>query len=232
MSLRYIRRLGWPLLLCYPPLALLGAWTHQPDLYVGALACLVAGLGVLLVAPHRRVASWVWLVLAMAAGIAVAAGHALVALDVMPILANLALAWLFGHTLRPGSRPLVARLVVVVESEARLKIPDVARYTRQVTWFWTLLLLTQALVASVLLVCAVPGGMLASLGLSSPLPLSQAWAAGYMHLGAWLVPVLGMIMEYLFRRWHLRHLPHVGVRQFVLRLITCWPRLIRSIVAP
>lgn len=232
MSLSFIRRLGWPLLLCYPPLALLGAWMHQPGLYVGALACLIAGLGVLLVAPRRRLASLIWLLLAVAAGIAMAVGHALVALDVMPILANLALAWLFGHTLRPGSRPLVARLVVVVESEARLQIPDVARYARQVTWFWTLLLLTQALVASVLLVCAVPGGMLASLGLPSPLPLPQTWAAGYMHLGAWLVPVLGMILEYAFRCWHLRHLPHVSPRQFVLRLVTCWPRLIRSIVAP
>lgn len=232
MSLSTVRRLGLPLLLCYPPLALIGAFTHRPDFYVGALICLLAGLGVVLVDPHRRAASLVWLLLAAAAALAIVMGRALLVLDVMPILANLALAWLFGHTLLPGSRPLVARLVAVVESEERLQIPDVARYARQLTWFWALLLLTQALVASVLLICAVPGGMLASMGVPSPLPIAQTWAAGYMHLGAWLVPVLGMVLEYAFRCWHLRHLPHVGPRQFVLRLATCWPRLIRSIVAP
>ena len=231
MSLTHARRLGLPLVLAYPPLALVGAFTHDSDWYIAALACLLAGLGLLLVDRRRPRASLMWAVLTLAALVAIVVGHALLVLDVLPVLANAALAWLFGHTLRRGSLPLVARLVKVVESEQRLQIRGVARYARQVTWFWTVLLLTQAMVASVLLVCAEPGGMLASMGLDSPLPVAQAWAAWYMHLGAWLVPLLAMVLEYGFRRWHMRHVPQMGLHQFILRLAVCWPRVIRSIVA-
>lgn len=232
MSTTGVRRLGLPLVLAYPPLALLGAFTHHTNWYVAALLALLAGLGLFLVGKRSPVVSLAWLALTLAALAAIVAGRALLILDVIPVVANLALAWLFGHTLRAGSRPLVARLVAVVESEEHLGLPGMARYARQVTWFWALLLLAQALLTSVLLVCAVPGGVLASLGVASPLPVPQTWTAWYMHLGAWLVPVLAMVLEYAFRRWHMRHVPQVGLHHFILRLAACWPRLIRGIVTP
>lgn len=228
-----LRRLALPLLLAWPPLALAGALSRQPVFDVASLVVLLAASGLLLLPGRQRPLAWLlWLLAAALLLAAAAAGRLQLALDVVPILATMALAWLFGHTLAAGRTPLVAQVIRVLEGEDRLQAPGVARYARQVTLFWTLLLAAQALVLGVLLLCSVPGGLLATQGWTSPLPVPQAWAAWYTHLGAWLLPVAAMALEYGFRRWHMRHVPQPSLHSFVVRLVACWPQLLRGMLSP
>lgn len=53
----------------------------------------------------------------------------------------------FGHTLRSGQTPLVSRLASLVHGQLS---PALARYTRQVTWAWTLYFSSMTLVSLLL----------------------------------------------------------------------------------
>ena len=53
----------------------------------------------------------------------------------------------FGHTLRSGQTPLVSRLAALVHGPLS---PALARYTRQVTWAWTLYFSIMAVVSLLL----------------------------------------------------------------------------------
>ncbi|HET6631829.1 MAG TPA: xanthomonadin biosynthesis protein [Rhodanobacteraceae bacterium] len=222
------RRTAVSLLLAYPPLGLVGALLRLPPLSVAALVCLLLALGLLMLQRRQPLASALWLLIALPAAGAMASQHAELALAAVPLLGNALLAGLFAHTLRHGREPLVARFICMVEGPGRLALPGVRRYARQVTLFWALLLGAQAAWLALLWLCMVPDGALATLGLDPPWPLAQAGIAWYVHAGAWLVPLAGMVGEYLWRRWRLRHIPHLGARRFAAQLIACWPRLLHD----
>jgi uncharacterized membrane protein len=57
-------------------------------------------------------------------------------LYVPPIAINLALCWLFGRTLMRGRVPLIARFALMEQPGLT---DELARYTRTLTWLWTLL---------------------------------------------------------------------------------------------
>jgi hypothetical protein len=217
-----------PLLLAYPLLALAGALLHRQWLSLAALALL---LGLLLwpALRERRPVAWLlWLGLLAAMAWLAARGLAALVLDGVPLLLNLLLAWIFGRTLRAGRQPLVAQFVEAIEGTPRLAMPGIAAYARRLTAFWSALLTAQALWLGVLLCCQVPGGLLVRLGVASPWPVPQAWVQGYVHLGVYLLLAVVFVLEYLFRRWHLRHLPHLGLHDLVHRLALGWPQLIRG----
>jgi uncharacterized membrane protein len=88
-----------------------------------------------------------WLLPAAGAAVAVAApdGSARV-LDLPPILVPLALAWVFGRTLAGNSTPLVSRFAEFEQGGALT--PELARYTRRLTWVWTLFLIALAAVSA------------------------------------------------------------------------------------
>jgi uncharacterized membrane protein len=217
-----------PLLLAYPLLAIAGAVTHRQLLTLGALA-LLASLLLWPALRARRPGAWLlWLGLVGALAWLGTQGLAVLVLDTVPLLLNLLLAWLFGRTLRSGRQPLVAQFIEAIEGAPRLAQPGIARYARQLTAFWTLLLGGQALLLGTMLLCQVPGGLLARLDLPSPWPIPAAWVQAYMHAGVYLLLGVVFVLEYLFRRWHLRHLPHLGLHAFVLRLALRWPQLIRG----
>jgi uncharacterized membrane protein len=217
-----------PLLLAYPLLAIAGAITHRQWLSLAAFA-LVLGLLLWPALRSGRPGAWLlWLSLLGGLGWLAVCGLAALALDSVPLLLNLLLAWLFGRTLRAGRQPLVAHFIEAIEGAPRLAAPGIARYARQLTAFWALLLAAQALLLGALLFCQVPGGLLARLGVASPWPVAQAWVQGYVHLGAFLLMAAAFVLEYLFRRWHLRHLPHLGLHALLHRLAVRWPQLIRG----
>jgi len=217
-----------PLLLAYPVLAIAGAISQRQWLSMAALALLLS----LLLWPalrSRRPLPWaVWLGLLVALAWLDLRGLAALALGAVPLLINLLLAWLFGRTLRHGQQPLVAHFIEAIEGAPRLALPGIARYARQLTVFWTWLLAGQALLLGTMLLCQVPGGVLARLGLHSPWPVAQAWVQAYVHAGAYLLLVAAFVLEYAFRRWHLRHLPHLRLHAFLHRLALRWPQLIRG----
>ncbi|OOG65341.1 xanthomonadin biosynthesis protein [Rhodanobacter sp. B04] len=224
---RMPRRYVLPLLLAYPLLAIAGAVTHRQIFPLLALLLLLTAV-MLPRLQARRAGPWlVWLGMLLALLLLSLYGFAGLLLETVPVLTNALLACWFGGTLRT-SEPLVTRFIVAIEGADRLSQPGVARYARQVTWFWTLLLATQAVVLAVLLLCAGHSGLLARFGIVSPLPVSDRWAAAWLHAGGYVLLGAAFLLEYGYRRWRLRHLSHPGLHDMLLQLALHWPQLVRG----
>lgn len=141
----------------YAVLAHLAAADPSPDLLDASVAVVpLVALSLVLAwrSPQRR-----WLLLLFLAGcVALGFGadwlvqhhHWVFLLEHVGMQAVLGLA--FGATLRAGQTPLVSRLAVVVHGPLS---PALARYTRQVTWAWTVYFSAMA-VASLLLFWLAP----------------------------------------------------------------------------
>ncbi len=225
------RRYALPLLLAYPLLAIAGVvtrWQVFPLLALGLL--LTVPMLPRLIARQRM--AWLSWLLLMGALLALSTlGFAELLLQCVPVLINAMLAYWFGRTLRT-SRPLVARFIAAIEGEQRLHEPGIASYARYLTGFWTLLLAAQALVMGVVVVCAGQTGLLARLGLPSPIPVPERLAGLWLHIGSYLLLGVAFVLEYGYRRWHLRHLSHPRLHDLVIRLSANWPQLLRGDGAP
>jgi hypothetical protein len=222
------RRYVLPLLLAYPILAIAGDVTHRQIFPLIALLLLATAL-MLPRLLSLRTASWlVWLAIVAALVLSFVFGFADLLLESVPIFISALLAIGFGRTLAGNAEPLVARFIVALEGPERLAQPGVASYARDITWSWTLLLAVQAIGLTVLLLCAEHAGVLARLGLTSPLPLSDRWAAMWLHVGGYLVLAAAFALEYGYRRWRLRHLSHPGLHDMLLKLLLQWPQLMHG----
>jgi uncharacterized membrane protein len=221
------RRYALPLLLAYPLLAIAGAVT---DRQIYPLLALVLLLTVVML-PRLltfRLAPWsLWSALLAMLLLSSLYGFAGVLLEAVPVLINAALACWFGCTLGTAE-PRVARFIVAIEGAARLQQPGIARYARQLTWFWTLLLGAQALLLASLLLGAEHSGLLARFGVASPLQLPERWAAAWLHVGGYALLGVAFLLEYGYRRWRLRHLSHPSLHDMLLQLALHWPQLLRS----
>ncbi|NYE30135.1 putative membrane protein [Rhodanobacter sp. K2T2] len=221
------RRYVLPLLLAYPVLAIAGDVTHRQIFPLIALLLLATAL----MLPRLlmlRMGEWLaWLAILAALLLSSVFGFADLLLESVPILVSALLAIGFGRTLGT-SEPLVARFIVALEGRERLAQPGVARYAHDITWSWTLLLAAQALLLAMLLLCAEHTGVLARLGFTSPLPVSDRWAAMWLHVGGYLVLAVAFALEYGYRRWRLRHLSHPGLHDMLLKLMLQWPQLMHG----
>ncbi|HET8898632.1 MAG TPA: xanthomonadin biosynthesis protein, partial [Rhodanobacteraceae bacterium] len=111
------------------------------------------------------------------------------------------------------------------EGPERIALPAVARYTHGLTAAWTALLALQALLLALLwLVLQVPA-LGALTGVSPP---AAAWLRSYARLGCYLSLAVFMLLEYGWRRWHLRRLPQIGFCDFITRLTRVWPALLHD----
>ena len=221
------RRYVLPLLLAYPLLAIAGAVTQRQIFPLAALLLLLTAVMLPRLQTHRAGPWLVWLSVLVALLLLSLYGFAGLLLETVPVLINALLACWFGSTLGT-SEPLVARFIVAIEGADRLSQPGVARYARQLTWFWTLLLATQAVVLAVLLLCAEHSGLLARFGIVSPLLVSDRWATAWLHVGGYVLLGAAFLLEYGYRRWRLRHLSHPGLHDMLLQLALHWPQLMRG----
>lgn len=171
-----------------------------------------------------------WLASAAGIGALAFAGHGDIALDFLPVVINLALCAVFARTLAPGSEPLIARLIAVLEGPARVALPRVAGYARALTWVWAIVLGTQALLLTALIVCAAPDGLLARFGIAPPIAIAGSDWHWYLNLGSYATVLALLVCEYAFRRWYLRHIPHVSLPVFMGRLVRRWPALAASVM--
>ncbi|WP_219338336.1 ketosynthase [Luteimonas deserti] len=157
-------------------------------------ACALAALGVLiamvLVEPLLARRAWAWVALPLAAAGAWAlyrAGHAALPLLLVPVVFVLAIAWVFARTLRPGSQPLITRIMVGIEGgSVETVAPELLRYTRTLTLAWALALLGMAAANLLLAMLASPAGLLESVGLASPWPITWeqwSWCANLLNYG-------------------------------------------------
>ncbi len=125
------------------------------------------------------------------------AGAGDIAFDFLPVVINLALCAVFARTLVPGSEPLIARLIGVIEGPARVALPRVAGYARALTWVWAVLLGVQAVLLAVLILCAVPDGLLARFGIAPPIAIGGDWH-WYLNFGGYAGALACFVVEYAF----------------------------------
>jgi uncharacterized membrane protein len=135
--------LGFLLFVAYPA----AAHFARPATTLALLGVLGAYvLGTLFVRHPAR-----WLLPASAATLFLVEPEGEWLLYVPPLAINLALCWLFGRTLVGGRVPLIARFALM---EQPALSDELARYTRTLTWLWTLLF---AACAAVSLALALSG---------------------------------------------------------------------------
>lgn len=220
--------LALTLLLLYPLLLLL-AYTLQQS-WISAFAAIdlitLLLLGGLL---HLNRLAWVaWFAAVVGTGWLLQRRQAEIVLLLVPVVINAGMAWFFGRTLLPGRRPLVARAILAFEGEQRLALPGVRDYARSLTWAWTLLLGTQALVMLVCALGATPNGVFARLGVTSPVTVPESAATWYLHLGGFVVIGLFSVAEFAWRHWYLRHLPHDPPRRYFGKVVQNWRRVLHD----
>lgn len=189
------------LVLAYPLLAHLAGILRD-----GALAAIaLSDLAVLvLLQPllQRRVGAWLLLA---AIGTALAAlaqsRYALLPLLLVPVALIGLVGWTFGRTLRAGRVPLITRIVAALDALPPAALaPALRGYTRTLTAAWAALLGLLALANLSLAALAVPDGLLASVGFTVPLTVTQAqwsWFANVLNYG-----IVGgfFVAEYLLRK--------------------------------
>ena len=158
----------------------------------GTLATLAVGDIVLiaLLRPLLQPRAWAWAVLAACAVVLSALAHstfALLPLMLVPATLIGLVAYGFGRTLLRGRIPLITRMVAGLDAiPASALAADLRHYTRRLTLAWAVLLAALALLNLLLAAIVVPNGMLAMLGIASPLPVSQthvSWLGGAANLG-------------------------------------------------
>ena len=189
------------LAIAYPLLAHVASARQDGTLAAIALAdiALIVLLEPLL---QRRAGAWA-LLAAFAAVLWWLAGtrHALLPLLLVPVAFVALVAWGFGRTLRAGQVPLIGRIVAALDGIPHPALaPELRSYTRALTLAWTLLLATLASCNLALALLAVPGGLLARIGIAAPMAVSEAqwsWFANISDYG-----ILGgfMLLEYAYRK--------------------------------
>jgi uncharacterized membrane protein len=189
------------LALAYTVLAHLSSACDRPGLAAIALALLAL---MLLLAPMLRWRGWAWLALPLLwleVLVLYCDGLVRVPMLLVPVAFVALVAWWFGRSLRAGRVPLITRIVSRLDDVAPgAMAPDLLRYTRGLTAAWAWLLAGLALVNLLLALVAVPDGLLATLGLHSPLPITRtqwSWFANISNYG-----IIGgfFIVEYQLRK--------------------------------
>jgi uncharacterized membrane protein len=212
----------------YPLLA--HAATLSGDSRLAALAALDLVL-VALAAPLLRMRPMAWAAFAIAAFAAawLARGpHALLPLLLAPPAFVAAVGSAFASTLRVGHVPLVGRIAAALDGVAWPALPDDVRaYTRRVTLAWALLLLALALVDATLALFAMPGGVLAQLGITPAFAIAEAHWSWFANIGDYAVIGGFMLAEYGYRR--LRFPTHApGLFVFLRRMARLGPSFWRE----
>jgi uncharacterized membrane protein len=157
----------------------------------GTLATLAVGdiILIALLRPLLLPSGWAWLAFAGVTGMLFAIAHspyALLPLMLVPATLIGLVGYGFGRTLVRGRIPLITRMVAGLDAlPASALASDLRNYTRRLTLAWAVLLGALALLNLLLAAIVVPNGMLAMLGIASPLPVSQAhvsWLGGAANL--------------------------------------------------
>jgi uncharacterized membrane protein len=220
------------LALAYTVLAHLSSAYDRPGLAAVALALLAL---MLLLAPLLRWRGWAWLALPLLwLGVVVLYCDGLIRAPMLlvPVAFVALVAWWFGRSLRSGRVALITRIVSRLDDIAPARMaPELLRYTRTLTAAWAWLLAALALVNLVLALVAVPDGLLATLGLRSPLPVTRtqwSWFANICNYG-----IVGgfFVIEYQFRK---RRFPgrYDSFLGFVRKLAALGPAFWRDFLKP
>jgi uncharacterized membrane protein len=196
-------------------LAVLSGATRFIAASVGLLVLLVLLPGLL----TRRPVAW-GLLLAAGAGLYVAAvrGQALLLLFLPPILINGFMAWLFGHTLRPGRQPLIERIIRALHGGHDDIDATIVRYARRLTFAWAALFVALSAVNVTLAALARPGGLLLAAGITPPVAVPlETWSL-FANVINYLIVGAMFAVEFQIRRRRFPQQAYRGFFDFLRRL--------------
>jgi uncharacterized membrane protein len=185
-----------------------------------------------LLAALRRGRPWAYLLLAatvLVALLSASAPWARIVLFFPPVVVNVALACLFGHTLLGTRVPLVERIVRLLHVDDEVTDPAVWVYARTVTLCWTVLFCFNATLCAVLALVAEPGGMLAMFGVSHPFAVPTAYWSLFSDAGCYALSGLMFIGEYQVRRRRFPWQPYRNFFDFMRRAIAIGPALMADL---
>ncbi len=196
-------------------LAVLSGSTGFIAASVGLLVLLVLLPGLM----TRRPVAW-GLLLAVGVGLCLAAvrGHVLLLLFLPPILINGFMAWLFGHTLRTGQRPLIERIIQALHGGHDDIDAAIAGYARRLTFAWTALFIALATINFALAALATPGGLLLAGGIAPPVTVPlEAWSL-FANVLNYLIVGAMFAIEFQIRRRRFPQQSYRGFFDFLRRL--------------
>ena len=184
----------------YPVLAHLATVTASPGLTIASVAVLALAIllpGLL----SGRPAAWIGALLAAVAIVLLARQDAAaLVLFLPPVLINFFVAWLFGHTLAQGRRPLIERLVRLLHPPEEALDPAIARYAWRLTATWASLIAGLGLLTLALALLAAPGGLLETAGVTPPITVPiETWSL-FANLLNYLVVGAFFVAEWFYRR--------------------------------
>ncbi len=194
----------------YPLVAHLAVARNSVRLTVAAVALLAVSalLNSLL---RGRIAAWLTVLIAITVCWALARSSLrLLPLYVPPVLVPAFLAWVFGQTLLPGRTPLIERLVHMLHAPDAVPEPAALVYARHLTLAWTVLFVVLAVTNLLLAAFAGP----------------EQWSL-FANLIAYVIVVAFFVVEYAYRRRRFPRQPYRNMLDFVQRLLTSLPGLLR-----
>lgn len=217
------------LVVAYMILTHLAVVLRSDSLALFAVSLLVA---LFLVEPLRRGRRWPLAVGAVTLAVAVFAARypwARIVLFLPPVLVNVGLAWLFGHTLRRPAIPLVERIIRLLHERDDIADPAVWTYARTVTTCWTALFCFNAGVCALLALLADPGGLLLTLGITPEVTVPTLWWSLYSDAGCYLLAGLLFVVEYQVRRRRFPWQPYRNFFDFMRRAAAIGPALMAQL---
>lgn len=211
------------LVLLYPLLAHWAAVAADPRIAAIALGDILLILLLDRLLARHRGAVLLVLVAVPALVLLAQTSVAMVPLLVMPALLLAAAALGFARTLRVGRTPLIASIVEALEGDDAGNLPaPLRRYTRGLTLAWAVLLASLALINAGLALCAVPGGVLARIGITPPLLVTNTQWSWFANGFNYAIVGLFFLAEYAYRRRCFPERIH-GFRHFATRLARMGP---------
>ena len=213
LSLPQVRRvIAVGLAVAYPLLAHAASVLESRSLTLVSVVVLAAAA---LFSPLLEGRRWAWLALPVVA-FAVAAlwrldAEALV-LFLPPVLLNVYLAWLFGHTLTRGRLPLIERLVRLLQPPGVPPEAGVFEYARLLTGMWTALFVLLAVTNFLLAVTTS----------------RETWSL-FANVLNYVIVAAVFLLEFTYRRWRFPGRPYRNLVDFLRRTAAVAPALAATI---
>jgi uncharacterized membrane protein len=199
----------------YPLLAHGASILQSPGLTLASVVILAIAILFKPLAEGRPAA---WLLLPLVAAAIVGLWHVdavSLVLFLPPVLLNVFLAWLFGHTLVRNSTPLIERLVRLLQPPGVPAEPAIIQYAGRLTRAWTGLFVLLATANLGLAACATPGGLLESIGVPAPLPVNRSIWSLFANVLNYVIVAAFFLLEYAYRRRRYPNRPYRNLPEFL-----------------
>jgi len=204
--------------LSYPLLAHVAALSGRPGLIAASIGWLVV-LTLLPGLRRRSPAAWAALAAALVGLYAIAGSTAPLLLQFLPPVVMIGfMAWVFGHTLRPGRTPLIESIIRALLGPEDSVNEDVLRYARRLTGVWTALLVVLATISAVLALCANPDGLLLTFGMQPAVTVPLNLWSLFANLLNYLLVAALFVGEFAYRRRRFPQQPYRGLLDFTRRV--------------